>query len=330
MRRLVILSWLVLAVISPFDNAAALQVDRHPELTTFIDQLVEKHGFSREQLYRLFARVQLRPQVVEALQRPYEALPWYKYRKLFVTPTHVEAGAAFWREYANALERAETEFGVPIEIVVAILGVETRYGRNIGKYPVIDSLTTLALQYPRRSQFFRSELEQFLLLTREESLDPVAIKGSYAGAMGVPQFISSSYRRYAVDFDGDRRRDLIDEPVDAIGSVANYLHEHRWRRGEPIVSAVSVGPGVDAERYVASKLRTSTTMEGLRRAGIEAQLEGVGDARVGLVRLDTPDGHEYRAAFDNFYVITRYNQSVHYAMAIYELAKALREHQTAD
>ena len=184
-----------------------------PEARAFIDEMAERHDFRREVLEQLFSSATPRESVIKAISRPAEAKPWYKYRPIFLTLERIEAGDRFWNNHREALQRAERLYGVPPEVIVAIIGVETRYGRNTGRFPVLDAVATLAFQYPKRAPFFRSELEHFLLLAREEGLDPAAVKGSYAGAMGWPQFIASSYRNYAVDFDGDGVRDLLSNPV---------------------------------------------------------------------------------------------------------------------
>lgn len=308
-----------------FNSANALDLMQHPQLNVFVDEMVVKHGFSRDALRRLFEGVTLRDNVLKAIQRPAERLPWFRYRKLLVTAKQASDGAMFWKKYESDLERAALEFGIPPQVIVAIIGVETRYGRVNGSHSVLDALTTLMLGYPRRYDFFRRELEEYLLLTREEGLDPTAINGSYAGAMGVPQFISSSYRRYAVDFNGDQRRDLISEPVDAIGSVANYLHAHNWQKGAPIAAEVDVPGGVAPEGLVSARLETTTTINGLRQLGLALDTALPDDIPVSLVRLEGDSDFIYRIAFENFYVITRYNRSVHYAMAVYDLSREIEE-----
>jgi len=319
--RLIILILLLLS--GATTPVHALDVSAHPQIEGLIADLSRNNGFDTRQLHQVFARVQLRQNVIEAMQRPYEARPWHEYRQLFLTPESIANGAEFLRRYRTDLARAEQQFGVPAPIIVAILGIETRYGSRTGSIPVMDSLTTLVLQYPRRSKYFMGELRHFLLLTRDESLDPLAIKGSYAGAMGIPQFLASSYRHYAIDFDGDGRRDLINQYPDAIGSVANYLKENRWRRGDPVIAAIDPDPGTALDNYVSTKLRTTTTADKLRRAGIDLGKEITDGARIGLLRLEEQNGSIWRVAFENFYVITRYNQSVNYAMAVVELGDAM-------
>lgn len=203
--------------------------------------MVTKHDFDKNVLSQTFAKVEVKDSILKAISRPAEkSKPWYDYRKIFITDKRINGGVKFWQQHAEALQAAEQKYGVPVEVIIAILGVETRYGGNVGGYRVVDALSTLAFRYPPRSPFFRSELEHFLLLTREEKmslLDPV---GSYAGAMGLGQFMPSSYREYAVDFDGDGKRDIWTNPVDAIGSIANYLKRHGWIAGESIVHQTEI------------------------------------------------------------------------------------------
>lgn len=259
--------------------------------------------------------------------RPAEAKPWHQYRPIFVTESRIRQGVEFWDKHAADLTRASDAYGVPPEIIVAILGVETRYGRYAGKHRVIDALATLAFDYPQRSAFFRKELLEYLLLTREEGMDPLALKGSYAGAMGKPQFISSSYRHYAVDFDGDGVRDLLNSTVDAIGSVANYFQRHQWRHGEPVVSRaqaqgeqyrqlveLGIKPHIEASRVTAYGVRVENDVPGLLGA---------------LIELETEQGSELWFGYQNFYVITRYNHSPLYAMAVYQLGQAIRQQRQA-
>ncbi|HHJ81191.1 MAG TPA: lytic murein transglycosylase B, partial [Candidatus Tenderia electrophaga] len=215
------------------------------DVNAFIDRLTSKHDFKRDELEKMFAQVELQAKIIDAMNRPYEGKPWHQYRPIFVTRARINEGAKFLQENYQTLKQAEQKYGVPAEIITAILGVETRYGRYRGKYRVIDALATLGFDYPRRSKFFLKELEAFLLLSREEGFEPLAITSSYAGAMGKPQFMPSSYRMYAVDFDGDGVRDLLDNSADAIGSIANYLARHGWQRNQPIAvktTAAQQGP----------------------------------------------------------------------------------------
>lgn len=304
-------------------SAPALNVDDHPLLQSLIDEMVTKHGFNRETLKGWFEEVKLRDDIIEAISRPRESLPWHEYRKSFVNDDRIQKGLAFWKANADALFRANSEYGVPPEIIVAILGVETRYGTQRGRYRVLESLTTLTLRYPERSEFFRNELVQFLLLTRELGVDPLSAKGSYAGAMGAPQFISSSYRRYAVDFDGDDRRDLGDLE-DAIGSIANFLKEHGWRPNDPIVGEVLL----DGSMYTwleNNGAEPRISLKHLARYGILPASRIDDRTLAALITFQGEDGPIHRLGYNNFYVLTRYNRSTNYSMAVVELGDAIRK-----
>jgi membrane-bound lytic murein transglycosylase B len=289
------------------------------DVQQFIDEMVEKHGFSRDELVSKFASAKKLEGVLEAIAKPAEkVLTWKDYRPIFVTKKRINRGNDFLKEHHQTLQRAEKEFGVPVEIITAIIGVETYYGRLSGKTQVFDSLVTLGFDYPPRSRFFRSELEQFLLLTREEGVDVNDIRGSYAGAMGMPQFISSSYRHYAIDFDGDGKRDLWNNTADAIGSVANYFKVHGWKPGEQVVVQARVNGQIEETR---NNLKPHTRVSDLTKSGVYP-LTNVGDhMKATVITLNGDKGKEYWLGLDNFYVITRYNHSALYAMAVYELSR---------
>jgi membrane-bound lytic murein transglycosylase B len=295
---------------------------KRPELRSFIDEMVAKHNFNSVELVTLFGRVKPRPDIIEAISSPAEGKPWYQYRLIFLTPSRISGGVEYWNEHADTLARAEKVYGVPPEIIIAIIGVETRYGTYKGKYPVLDALATLAFDYPKRAAFFRSELEQYLLLTREERIDPLSVKGSYAGAMGGPQFISSSYRRYAVDFDNDGKRDLWEDPVDMIGSVANYFSVHGWQRGEPIATPATV-TGSKYKPLEELGLKPQYSLRRIRQYGVTPQTRLPDDELAALITLENENGPEYWLGLQNFYVITRYNHSELYAMAVYQLSHAI-------
>lgn len=304
--------------------SAAVSIMESPELHRFIDEMVVKNNLSREDLVRWFNKARIRTEVIEAIERPAENLPWYRYREQFVNRKHARIGADYWRRHAKILNRAQKVYGVPPEIIVAVLGVETRYGKSKGSYRVLDALTTLTLKYPRRKLFFRNELEQYLLLIREEGFDPLSLKGSYAGAIGDPQFLASSYRRYAVDFNGDSKRDLLGNVADVIGSVANYLRQHGWQTGGAIVSDVTV-QGAGDIALTSTGMKPQLTIRRLKQNGITPKVSVSENDLVVLIRLQDTSGQIYRLGFHNFYVITRYNRSVHYAMAVYELSGMIRK-----
>ena len=289
----------------------------------FAAEMERKHGFDRKELATLLNQTQFRDDIIKAITRPAEAKPWYQYRPIFLKPDRIQGGLKFWQENESLLQKIANEYGVPPEIIVAIIGVETRYGQHIGRYRILDSLTTLAFGYPKRSSFFRSELEQFLLLTREEKVNPSQALGSYAGAMGKPQFISSSYRSYAVDYDGDGHRDLWNNNADVIASVANYFKRHGWRPGEPITMEVKGGSNLD--KFVNAGMKPSIKVADLFANGVKPKGSATADpsALASLIELDAGGHNEYWLGLHNFYVITRYNHSNLYAMAAYQLSQEI-------
>ena len=295
---------------------------RRADVQSFIDRMVAEHGFDRTRLIDLFSQAEDQPDIIAAITRPAEAKPWHAYRQIFLTPERTEGGVAFWQSHADTLYRAEQVYGVPAEIIVAILGVETRYGGFTGRHRVLEALSTLAFDYPKRSEFFTKELENYLLLTREEGIDPLSLEGSYAGAMGLAQFMPSSYRAYAVDFDADDHRDLWQNPVDAIGSIANYLARHRWQAGAPVAVPANVS-GNDHQSLLSRDLTPRYSLAELRQSGITPAV-AVTEQPAVLLEYEATDGPEYWLGFNNFYVITRYNRSPLYAMAVYQLATAIR------
>ena len=297
------------------------------DVRQFIAEMVAKHGFSETQLQALFNRISSRDDIIAKITRPVEKTkPWHAYRNIFLDEARIQGGADFWRTYHATLARAEQNYGVPPEIIVAIIGVETRYGRITGSDGVLEALATLAFDYPKRAPFFRSELEHYLLLAREENIEPLTLQGSYAGAMGLAQFMPSSYRAYAVDFDNDGHRDLWHNPVDAIGSVANYLGAHRWRRGEPIATPASIR-GLDYRALLDDDLKPKYNLAKLRSLGVipadKSAFDREDKAAI-LLELDGDAGLEYWLGFYNFYVITRYNRSPLYAMAVLQLSHEIR------
>ena len=301
-------------------------LDEVPAVRSFMREVESRHGLDRAWLQGLFREARRRQSILDAFSRPAEAKPWHAYRKIFVTPDRIRGGVEFAREHRAVLDRVTSQFGIPAEIVAAIIGVETFYGRFTGRYRVIDALSTLAFFAPRRASFFRRELEEFLLMLDEEDRASADLMGSYAGAMGVPQFISSSYREYAVDFDGDGRRDLLGSVADAMGSVGSYLHRHGWRDGEPVAFRLAATDPGRADP-LAGGLRPERVWRDLEEVGLraaEAAPKPLPDTPVTLVRLDGVQGTEYWAGLRNFYVITRYNRSALYAMAVHQLAVEIR------
>jgi len=298
------------------------------ELDGFIRSMVSQHDFDAGELRQLLAQAESRQDIIDAMNNPAERLPWHRYRPIFLTSERIKQGVAFWNEHAALLERISRDCGVPPEILVAIVGVETYYGRYKGRHRVLDALTTLAFNYPPRAAFFRSELEHYLLLAREERFDPLEPTGSYAGAMGMPQFIPSSYRNYAADGDGDGRRDLYNSKADILASVANYFRRHGWRQGDLIAAPAQVR-GDGWRGLVDTSLKPTHTFAELAAAGVTTDIAAADDAPARLLVLDTAGGSEYWATFHNFYVITRYNHSPLYAMAVFQLAQAVKDRRQA-
>jgi len=309
-------------------------------LDQLIERMVNRHGFQRSTLCNLFSQAKRKQWTLDYMSResgqsvtsskisPPKPGSWTRYRAQFLTELHLSRGADFWARHASALQRASQRFGVPPEFIIGILGVETVYGANVGKDRVIDALTTLAFDYSRRGAYFTEELENYLLMTRNERLDPLKLVGSYAGAMGLGQFMPSSFQKFAVDMDDDGRRDLWN-PVDVIGSIANYLVAHGWRRGELVaVPAVATDPRIKTLEYGLDKPYHLTMLMnyGIRPAAtVQTVAASQRDNNVRLLRLGVRSGEEYWLGYENFYVITRYNQSTLYAMAVYQLGQAVKQ-----
>ena len=293
-----------------------------PEVEEFIGQMVRQNQFEEAALRQVFAQLKAQEGVVKAIGAPATAKPWHEFRNIFVTPARISGGLEFWQQHADLLARARDVYGVPEEIVVAIIGVESIYGRRLGAFRVIDALYTLGFEMTERATFFRGELEQFLLLARENALDPLGVKGSFAGAMGMPQFIPTSYRKFAVDFDGDGKINLWDSAADVIGSVANYLRHFGWVWGQPVTVPARIS-GTQFREVLEAGLKPQLSLQQMQTKGVEAIEELPPDLQAALFALDVEQGQEYWLALNNFYVITRYNRSKNYAMAVYQLAKAI-------
>lgn len=320
MRLAVVL--LLVALSSP---ALAQGYAARPEVQAFMDEMVARHGFLAEDLRAVFANVQRVEPALQSIQ-PAQQPSWADFRAQFLNEKRIAAGLDFWRANRASLERAQREYGVAPQFVVAIIGVETFYGRHPGRWRVIDALTTLAFDYPARARFFRSELEQYLLFARDAGVDVFSVSGSYAGAIGIPQFMPGSARRYAVDFDGDGRIDLRSSAADAIGSVANFLRLHGWRAGEAVQLRVKATAGDAWRSYADGSVAPTHPIAELVKSGLEIEVPPeAASLRAAVVDLEG----ELRLGLQNFYVITRYNRSALYAAAVADLAQALQERQSA-
>lgn len=293
----ILCAMLVFLLVGPL-HAQNSHLLAEPKVQHFIDKMVQAHGFAKQDLENLFSQVQIQPKIIATMKAPHEAKPWYIYRKTFLSPARIEAGRKYWQNHAIILDNVEKEYGIPAHIIVAIIGVETFYGKQKGSHRVMDALSTLAFYYPSRAQFFTDELEQFLLLCREQRWDPFAILGSYAGAMGKPQFMPSSYRKYAVSYYKDGHIDLMDRDGDVIASVANYFKQHGWQS--------------DQTRIVERKQIPFAFIPTSGRAAFE------------FVRLEGEEGPEFWLGWPNFYVLSRYNPRINYTMAVYQLSEMIR------
>ncbi|WP_027330311.1 lytic murein transglycosylase B [Marinimicrobium agarilyticum] len=320
---------LVAALITALGFGAPASADyrQHPEAERFVTEMTEHHGFDEAQMRAWMAEAERQDGILEAIARPAERTrTWAEYRPIFLQPLRVTRGVEFWQSHRDAFERAEATYGVPPEVILAIIGVETNYGRTMGSHRVIDALTTLAFDYPPRAPFFRRELEQYFILMREQKQNPLAFKGSYAGAMGFGQFMPSSYRHYAVDFDGDGLVDIWHNPTDAIGSVANYFAEHGWQRDGLV--AVRARAGASLNRGAKEDWNRieppEQTVKDWQARGLVPIFPLPGETPANALALEGDFGEEFWLAFQNFYVITRYNRSHLYALAVQQLSQAIK------
>ena len=321
MKHIIVSLTILFCFFAPY--GAFADISKRSDVKKFINHMVKKHKFKKSELDDLFQHVVTKKKIIEAITRPAEAKPWYQYRKIFLTDKRVNGGVKFWEQNASDLTRAYNKFGVPPEIIIAIIGVESLYGKHKGTYRLMDSLSTLAFDYPKRGKFFRSELEQYLLMAREEGVDALTLKGSYAGAMGKPQFIASSFRSFAIDFDADGKRDLWDNSTDVIGSVANYFSKHKWKKGEPVTSPVKLKKSKQTKAWVKKGIKPKITVATLIKNGVSIEDDLPHDEKAALLELELKEGHEYWVGMNNFYVITRYNHSQLYAMAVYQLSQEI-------
>ncbi|MEM1173329.1 MAG: lytic murein transglycosylase B [Pseudomonadota bacterium] len=314
----------------PF-TAFALDTKR-PDIAAFIDEMVAEHDYDRSTLESYMSEAKISDRILELISRPAEkTLTWGEYRAKFMTPERIELGANFWREHADMLQRISDDTGVSVEIIVGIIGVETYYGRITGSHRVIDALSTLAFEYPPRSKFFRKELREFLLLARDEGIDISSATGSYAGAMGRPQFMPSSFRAYAVDSTGDGRIDIWNNWGDVVGSIANYFVRHGWTEGEEVVAQATLGAGFQGEKpQPKNTLKPRDTVASLSQQGVMFATDLEADAKSQLLAYEKDGALEYWVGFHNFFVITRYNRSVMYALAVHQLGQEIAAEMQAN
>lgn len=299
------------------------------DVQNFINMMVKQHQFKRPELVSVFEQVQLQPQIIESMERPFEKKNWDVYKQLFLTPQRVQGGIAFWQANQQILQKAEKQFGVPAHVIVAIIGVETLYGKNQGSYRVIDALSTLAFNYPKRSDFFSKELAEYFLLCREHHVTPTQYVGSYAGAMGKPQFMPSSYRNYAVDFSTNPKKDLMNDDKAVIASVANYFQRHGWITDEGIAQPAKIS-GTGYKHINTAYKSAAYSIKQLTSAGVQPLTAAFNPPdKAGLIELNTDQGSEFWLAYPNFYVITRYNSSPQYALAVYLLSQELKNQWVA-
>jgi membrane-bound lytic murein transglycosylase B len=302
--------------------AQAAGLASRPDVNQFINEMVEKNGFKRDYLVALFNKTTIQQSILDAMNRPAEGKPWYQYRPIFITQDSIDKGVAYYKANQATLKKAEKEYGVPAEMIVAIIGVETRYGKNQGSYAVMDALTTLAFDYPKRAPFFRSELEHFLIFTRDDKLDPLTLKGSYAGAMGTPQFMPSSYRSWAVDFTGDGKRNLWTNHADAIGSVANYFVAHGWLKNQPVIFPATLTKPIN---ITENNPKPTTPFKVYKNEGVKIKVNLPDNELTTLLAYDNGKGKDYWLGLNNFYVITTYNKSPLYALAVYQLSEEIKK-----
>lgn len=299
-----------------------------PDVIKFIDEIALEHNIDKSQAIKALSKISKSDEIITRMTTQYEALPWHKYKAMLVSDKRIKGGVEFWRLYAETLQKAEQEFGVPAQLIVAIIGVESSYGVNSGKYPVLQTLATLAFDYPARADFFKNELKEYLLLITEQGLDPLTLKGSYAGAMGIPQFIASSYRNFAVDFDNSGQIDLHNNIPQVIGSVANYFKVHGWQPGNQVIHKAKIKGNKHKKLQIAARNNPLpvTPLTILKEHGITPIVNiKEPNTPVALLRFDNGKETEYWLGLNNFYVITRYNNSSNYALAVHQLSAAIKK-----
>ncbi|MFT5420993.1 MAG: membrane-bound lytic murein transglycosylase B [Candidatus Endobugula sp.] len=313
---------LLLVTVFASIHAAADDYIGREDVTAFIDEMVSEHQFAREDMQAWLSQAKKKQNIIDAISRPAEKThTWASYQKIFLTSSRIKKGVEFWNDNQATLEKVEQEFGVPISVIVAIIGVETRYGSNKGSYRVVDALSTLGFDYPPRAKFFRKELKEFFLLAREQKQNPLELIGSYAGAMGYGQFIPSSYRAYAIDYTGDDFADIWNNEVDAIASVANYFKRHGWKQDQPVIVRARIANNYDRS-ILNDSLKPKHTVESLLAQGY-TPITTLAQQPANMIRLEGNRGAEFWMGLQNYYVITRYNHSRLYAMAVWQLSQEI-------
>ena len=321
-RKITCFAWLWLLMLITFP-VSAIELDASPTMKSLTDRLIKQRVYTRPELEALLTPIEVDQGVLKLFGKQAEGKPWHQYRNIFLKSNRIEAGKAFMLKHQALLQAVDDQYGVPPDIITALIGVETFYGTRMGSRSVLRSLATLTAAYPRREKFFGKELETFLGLLKSENLVAEDMEGSYAGAVGIPQFMPSSYVAYAVDFNGNGKRDLVHEVEDAAGSVANYLVEHGWKRSAPIAQWLSAPVSASARKLVNKRAKPVHTVQTFRQNGID--LKYADNTKVSLNRLNEEAGPRYFVGYGNFYALTRYNPSNKYAMAIVELSEAIKE-----
>lgn len=327
MKKILLATLISLSALCYTLPSAAIDLGVNPEVRSYINTIVKKYNYSEKDLYRWFNIIDFNQGIISSMEKPGEAKPWLDYRRIFIQPERIQMGANYWRTHAKALKAAEKHHGVPAKIVVGIIGVETYYGKNKGSSPVLEALATIAFKYPPRSKYFTNELTEFLLLCREQHWDPLAIRGSYAGAMGLPQFMPSSYRTYAVDGSQNGYINLFDDHQDVVASVANYLEKKGWHRGEPTVVPAKALPHHKAMTEAEANGKLNYTLKQLAEMGFVPAVAVPQHLKVGLLGFETEQGTQYWITFHNFQVIKRYNNSGKYALVVDTLGELVQENK---
>jgi len=314
-------------------NSSAADLGKDPDVQVFINEMVNKHHFKRSELETLFSQVKIKQKILDAISRPAEkSKAWHEYRKIFLTPKRINKGVQFWQDNSDIIDYAEKTYGVAPEIMVAIIGVETYYGRRQGTYRVMDALSTLAFKYPKRSKFFRSELKHFLIMSQEQNFDPLSKSGSYAGAMGMGQFIPSSFQSYAIDFDGDGKKDIWKNNADAIGSVANYFKRHGWKKDQPVTDQLQLSKKntLSKEDSCRRSCKPKLSIADFKQKGLQGKTSVDDKTPAILLILKQQTAKEYWLGYNNFYAISRYNHSTLYSMAVYQLSQEIKQAYEAE